>query len=133
MTFSGDERVELEFEYLLESLRKDTDKPRDLGDCGASLVCEGCSEFGDELLKTGDVFLEFELLLMLLPGLFIGECMDFSEEEFGGNEATNILKRNSSLVLNLNRFSLSPELESEESDLFLSQSLFEFCGIRTIN
>jgi hypothetical protein len=71
--FSGDERVELELEYLLESLRKDTDNPRDLGDCGASLDCKGCIEFGDELLKTGDVLLEFELLLMALPGLFIGE------------------------------------------------------------
>jgi hypothetical protein len=62
--FSGDERVELEFEYLLESLRKDTDNPRDLGDCGASLFCEDCSEFGDELLKRGEVLLEFALLMM---------------------------------------------------------------------
>jgi hypothetical protein len=71
--FSGDERVELEFKYLLESLRKDTDNPLDLGDCGGSLDCKGCSKFGDELLKIGDVLLELELLLMALPGLFIGE------------------------------------------------------------
>ena len=92
VTFSGDERVELEFEYLLESLRKDTDKPRDLGDCGVSLVCEGCSVFGDELLKRGDVLLDFELLLMPLPGLFIGEWMDFSEEELDDNDSSGIVK-----------------------------------------
>ncbi len=90
--FSGDERVELEFEYLLESLRKDTDNPRDLGDCGASLVCEGCSEFGDELLKRGEVLLEFVLLLMSRLGLFICECVNLSEEDFDGNNSFGMAK-----------------------------------------
>ncbi len=92
VTFSGDERVELEFEYLLESLRKDTDNPRDLGDCGASLVCEGCSEFGDELLKRGEVLLEFVLLLMSRLGLFICECVNLSEEDFDGNNSFGMAK-----------------------------------------
>ena len=92
VTFSGDERVELELEYLLESLRKDTDNPRDLGDCGASLVCEGCSEFGDELLKRGEVLLEFALLLMSRLGLFICECVNLSEEDFNGNNSFGMAK-----------------------------------------
>jgi hypothetical protein len=71
--FSGDECVELEFERLLESLRKDTGNPRDLAACRGLLNSKVLTEFGAELLKRGDVLLEFELLLMPLSGLLISD------------------------------------------------------------
>jgi hypothetical protein len=38
------------------------------------------------------VLLEFELLLVPLPGLFICECVNRSEEEFDGNKSFGIEK-----------------------------------------
>jgi hypothetical protein len=85
------------------------------------------------LLKTGDVLLEFELLLMALPGLFIGEWVDFSEEELDDKDASGIVKWNLSLPLFFDCESSFTELEWEVTDLFVGQSLFEFFGMRTNN